>query len=382
MSIRPDYEKQSLVNLSSAIASYIGNQSSYPELVIGDQSITDTHSSLLLLVIDGLGYNCLRRQIHSGPLRDNLTARLTSVFPPSTGPVISSLFTATPPAQHGITGWYVYLKELGVVTQFLPFVTMANNHPMDIKISDFIGSSSILRAPRVKSVTVQPEDIVDSKYSSYMSGHSHREGYEGLGDLIDSLSFELSRKGKKFVYAYYGELDHLSHKFGCEHEKTLNHLELIDEKIGNFLEHNLPRDVRVIITADHGMVDATRDTLILGEDHPALTDTLTMPVCGDTRTGYCYVRPSRVDNFLNYIDDNLSHACYVRESSELVDEGWFGYKTPSPTFEGRIGDYVLMMKENYAYLNHFPGRNRKIILGHHGGVSEEEMYVPLIVFER
>ena len=65
----------------------------------------------------------------------------------------------------------------------------------------------------------------------------------------------------------------------------------------------------------------------------------------------------------------------------MVDEGWFGLFDPGAGFESRVGDYVLLMKDNYALLNTLPGRRRVEIVGHHGGTSEDEMKVPLIVFE-
>ncbi|MBD3407728.1 MAG: hypothetical protein GF411_16540 [Candidatus Lokiarchaeota archaeon] len=382
MSVRPDYQNESLVNLSCAVSRYLGNATQYTPMDIDGVSLELCDKSVLLLVLDGMGYNYFLHHIHSGPLRENLRVKLTSVFPASTGSAITSLFTATAPLQHGITGWYVYLKQLGVMTQFLPFITLANDHPMDLEVAPFIGSPSIVRNPQIRSITIQPKDIVHSKYSTFLSGDSYRVGCKGLGNLVDTLSYHLSRSGKKFIYAYHGNLDHLAHEYGCQHEKTIQHLHQMDEKISTFLEHNLPDDTIVLITADHGLIDTTPETRVYGADHPELMDSLIMPVCGDTRSGYCYVRPSKVDRFLNYIDDNLSYACDVKKSTDLVTEGWFGLDEPSSVFDGRIGDYVLMMKDNHAFLNSFPGHEREIVVGHHGGTTEDEMYVPLILFER
>ena len=45
----------------------------------------------------------------------------------------------------------------------------------------------------------------------------------------------------------------------------------------------------------------------------------------------------------------------------------------------RVGDYVLVMKDNYVVEDSILGEKRPPHIGHHGGVSSGEMFVPLIV---
>jgi hypothetical protein len=380
MSTKPDYAERSIVNLSSGIAEYLGHEPLYTPLQIQGKSLLDYGKSVLLLVLDGLGYNYLQRHVSEGSLDTHLSDCLTSVFPASTGSAITSIFTATAPLQHGITGWFVYLKELGMVSRFLPFTPLTDYRPLNVEISRFVGAPPILDNPGVSSVVLQSDHIIDSKFSVHMCGDAQRIGFQSLGALFDSLAFHLAKFEKRFVYAYWDGLDSRAHEYGCEHSRTLKHLELIDEKFTNFI-NNIPKNVLVLVTADHGFVDATPETLIHTSDHPELMETLIMPVCGDTRVGYCYVRPSRTEEFEEYVHTNLSHACTLLRSCDMVDEGWLGLFDPGAGFESRVGDYVLLMKDNYALLNTLPGRRRVEIVGHHGGTSEDEMKVPLIVFE-
>ena len=41
------------------------------------------------------------------------------MFPPTTAAAVTTLLTATAPQQHAVTGWFLYLRELGTVTAFL-----------------------------------------------------------------------------------------------------------------------------------------------------------------------------------------------------------------------------------------------------------------------
>ena len=52
---------------------------------------------------------------------------------------------------------------------------------------------------------------------------------------------------------------------------------------------------------------------------------------------------------------------------------------PNPKLKDRIGDYVLIMKEGHIIKDSLMGRKESYHIGNHGGVSKEEMFVPLIV---
>ena len=48
------------------------------------------------------------------------------------------------------------------------------------------------------------------------------------------------------------------------------------------------------------------------------------------------------------------------------------------TVEVRVGDYTLVMKDNHALKDWLPNEKRHVHIGLHGGISDDEMYVPLI----
>ena len=53
---------------------------------------------------------------------------------------------------------------------------------------------------------------------------------------------------------------------------------------------------------------------------------------------------------------------------------------PNPKLADRIGDYVLICKENYLIKDTLKNEEEKIPHpGHHGGVSKEEMLVSMVV---
>lgn len=47
----------------------------------------------------------------------------------------------------------------------------------------------------------------------------------------------------------------------------------------------------------------------------------------------------------------------------------------------RVGDYTLIMKENYVFHDTLPNKEDHFEIGNHGGTSEKEMYVTLSMIE-
>ena len=69
-------------------------------------------------------------------------------------------------------------------------------------------------------------------------------------------------------------------------------------------------------------------------------------------------------------------SCY--RSDQLIAAGWFGPAPYHPRLSTRVGDYTLLMKDNWTIKDWLPEEKRYTMLGVHGGISSNEMRVPLI----
>jgi hypothetical protein len=65
----------------------------------------------------------------------------------------------------------------------------------------------------------------------------------------------------------------------------------------------------------------------------------------------------------------------------LITKGVFGLYEPVKTLWQRTGDYVLIMKENYVIKDKLLNEKTFNFIGNHGGTSEEEMFIPLIIIK-
>ena len=89
--------------------------------------------------------------------------------------------------------------------------------------------------------------------------------------------------------------------------------------------------------------------------------------------------PHRVGEFAARARDWLGERARVCPSESLVAEGWFGPGDAHPRLAERVGDVALLMHGRTTVKDWTPGETRHRLIGHHGGVSEDEMIIPLIV---
>src|SRR5438045_3802303 len=77
--------------------------------------------NIVLLIIDGLGDNFLRKRAKGGELERRRRGALTSVFPSTTASAITTSYTGRTPLEHGVTGWFTFFSRAGCVAAALPF---------------------------------------------------------------------------------------------------------------------------------------------------------------------------------------------------------------------------------------------------------------------
>lgn len=379
----PDYHSGSIVNLMSSIRLALGGADyGYPPLAQLSTKDLGTRR-IVLMVIDGLGYNYLSSRRDS-TFNRHLQGPLTSVFPTTTASAITSFYTGVAPQQHGITGWFMWLRELGSVATVLPFMPRHGGisyTQLGVEPRQLFNRPSMFADLEARCHVVNPAHITDSAYSRAGTGPAQRHPCTGIASFFKQLRTILSTKGfdRTFAFAYWAQLDTLAHQYGAASRQVAAHFEELDGAFAAFLEEIAGTDTTVLVTADHGHIDTRPDRVLHLEDHPALREDLTLPLCGEPRVAYCYVRAHRREHFEAYIGEHLSHCCELQPSYRLLEQGYFGLGEPHPRLHERIGDYVLLMKDNYVISERLLGEGPFNQTGVHGGLSADELYVPLVL---
>ena len=382
----PDYRGGGIVNLMASLQTGLGGAPHpYPPADLLSPEIVNAHRQVVLWVIDGLGFNYLRAHPQAACLNAHLAGGMTSVYPPTTASAITTFLTGDAPQQHGLTGWHMYFRELGSVLSVLPGnprfggVGLAD---AGIDVAALLGHEPFANRIGVDAWTVSPVFIARSDFNVAHLGRSRLVSYRDLPDMMAQTARIVREGSRKFVYAYWPELDSIGHREGIGSERAASHLMELDRAFERFLEKVRGTDTLVIVCADHGQIDTTAADRINLDDLPELADMLVLPLCGELRSAYCYLRTGYEDRFDAYINTELAGIARSLRATGLIDAGWFGLGEAHPRLAQRIGDRVLLMEKNYVIKDWLAQEKRYDLVGVHGGLSEDELRVPLIVATR
>jgi predicted AlkP superfamily pyrophosphatase or phosphodiesterase len=234
-----------------------------------------------------------------------------------------------------------------------------------------------------KCFSFAPKKIANTNFTNFISSYTKiipSTSYTNTFTKLKSVLLSPSRK-RRFLHAYIPDFDSLSHLYGTHSEPTLNCFRLLDKKIKNFLNSIKSTNTKVIITADHGFLDIKPKNNIWVDDIAGLDDCLSLPLTGEPRVRYCYLKLSKIKDFKRIISSKLSKYCWCFNSEQLITDNFYGLGKPNKKLFDRVGDFVLIMKDGYILKQNLANeKNRHLTIGNHGGVTDDEMLVPLITF--
>ncbi len=379
----PDYAGGSILNLVQSIATACGHTGArYPQLSALPAATLAEARHVVLLVIDGLGQSTLSKHAASPNLQRHARGTMTSVFPPTTASAITTFMTGLAPAQHGLTGWHMHLDEVDQTLAILPLTPRcepAKALPEELPPRLF-GYRSLYQQLDCQCWVLAPQSIAGSPFNAWHARGAQSLAYDSLPEMFSLLAGLLqAAQTPRFIYAYYPDLDTHSHRYGTDSTQAHQTLAALDSAFGEFLRAIQGSDSWLIATADHGFIDSPPGRVVSLDEHPQLAALLARPLCGERRAAYCYVAAEQRPAFETYVRNVLGHCVYLWRSSALIEAGWFGPPPAHPRLASRTGDYTLVMKDNWTIKDWLPGEKHYRMLGVHGGVSRDEMLVPLIV---
>ena len=386
----PSYSGQSIVNLVQSISRACGARAlpdpdypAYPELDVLPAATLAQARHIVLLVIDGLGQSSLARFPACPNLRRHLLATMTSVFPSTTASAITTFMSGLAPAQHALTGWHMHLEEVGQTLAILPLRARANAassaQGLSALAARLFAYPSLFSRLERESWVLTPRSIADSTFNAWHARGARCLAYDTPRELFARLVALLNEPGRpRYIYAYVADLDSRTHRFGCASEQVERTLAELDALFGACVDAVQGSDSWLLVTADHGFIDSPPARVLCLDDHPRLAALLARPLCGERRAAYCYVAADKRADFEAYVREHLAHCAELRESAELIDAGCFGPPPYHAQLAARVGDYTLLMKDDWTITDWLPGEKRYSLVGVHGGASRDEMSVPLI----
>jgi len=378
------YQGRNSLNLMASIERRLQGSSPLPACELLPEGSCEEPEHLIFLLLDGLGDSLLAQYGNAnGPLRSNRVGKLMSVFPSTTSAAISTVLTARAPAEHGILAWHMHLNgNQDIYTTLLGrYRNQRRNHTPSTR--DLYHGKPMLERVRQRCQIVQPDCLVDSPFTTRHLGNAKITGVSNLKQLFGHLRHTVQQRGPSYTYAYWPNLDSIGHKTGAGSSQWRECLREIEVNIDQFVSQMDGKRFKLVITADHGMINAENNTVEPFDSIKDLASYLETPLAGEPRTLFCNVSPKRLEDFDAICAERYQKQLMNVPTDTLLNSGLFGPRTDQkdvPTsISARAGNRILLLKDKRAWTDTLPHESLHKMIGVHGGLHREELEVPLIV---
>lgn len=374
--VAPAYSSRSLADVLPAVARALGVGPA-----LGVDGADGPASGLVLpearkyvvFLVDGLGFELLRDHPDEAPFLHSLLAGTTPAtvgVPSTTATSLTSLGTALAPGLHGVVGYTSRIPGTDELLNALMWSKDVDPHQWQPHPTAF----ARLAAAGVQTTTVNKREFAGSGLTEASTRGAEFVGADRLGERLVAVH-AASAAAPSLTYMYDGDLDWTGHRYGVASAQWDAQLSMID-LAAERLRETLPQDVRIVVVADHGMVDAAPESRIDVDDHHQLRDGVVL-IGGEARFRHVYCRAGAVQDVLGTWREVLGDRAEVLTRDEAFARGWFGEARNE--VRPRIGDVVAACRGDHALLSSvdFPYEAR--LVGMHGSLTSAEMLVPVLV---
>lgn len=384
--LHPVSDALSIVDFANALHSAMG----IPHVLLNKnastiKSLIGEPKHLVLVIADGFGMNFVEALDADAFIPNHLAAEMRTVFPSTTPIALTTLATGLWPAKHAVIGWFLRLREINAVSTIISYSRTADKKPLSelgVSARGAYPVPSRIGGASKEALHVMPEQIVGSVYSNYWTGGIAQAGYEAHSpQQAVQLAVDRIRTARAptFVYLYMPQVDSAAHARGASHANTLNAVRQMDALLET-LNAALPENARLIMTADHGHLDAPNGKSYTLDASDEIMSLCNAAPTGDFRAVYVDVTDERMDAFRRLIHRRFGDDFLVLTASEIERVGLFGQGALSEDTRARMGS-ALALSTNGAVFDYRTalGEDTHPIVSHHGGLTPAEMRIPLVV---
>jgi len=320
---------------------------------------------VVLLVLDGLGWNQLCDRTVLAPTLAAMTGGpITTVAPSTTATALTSIATGTAPGVHGVVGYRIAMDRS--VLNVLRWSVEGRDARRTI-LPDTVQSIEPFLGQRPPVIT--RAEFAESGFTRAHLDGTRLRGWRVVSSVVVEIADAL-RRGESFVYAYYDGIDKVAHEYGLGAHYDAE-VAAADALVAD-VRAVLPPGATLLVTSDHGQVDVGDD---LVTPDPAVLSHVDLQ-SGEGRFRWLHARPGRARGLFEEASERHSDRAWVVSREQVVDEGWLG---PQVTDEARrrLGDVALVARDTAAFVDPADGGHIRLV-GRHGALTADEMYVPLL----
>ncbi len=400
----PSYDGDGLANVPGTVLAALGAREDrdIPPLRDLDPWLADGVRQVVVILLDGLGWGQLHWLITRGdmPFVASLVERArtrdgvqlleaTSIFPSTTAAALATLHTGRTPQEHGNLAYFCWLEEFGRLTQMLRWGPVEEAHasyfsdpavdPVRYRLVPSIHAR--LREHGALSYVIEPEIFRNGAMTRMHAAEAEYLGYAVPSTLGVRLRQLLDQRpwGSRpaYIYAYASGIDRTGHLYGPRSPEHAMEAAVADHVLGRALADRIAADTLVILTADHGHAGVDPSVQVDLDRDAELRSLLRHPVSGEPRLAFFHT--DRPDDVRAYVERRWPGVFAFFDREEALAAGLFGRGDPS-VVRRRVGDLCAMLSGSHEATIAREGGHEPRYRGAHGGMTADEMLIPILAW--
>ena len=361
------------------------------------------YDAVVLFLVDGFGWRFFEK-FRDIPFLKRMSKgkveKLTAQFPSTTAAHITTIHTGLPVGQSGVYEWFYYEPQMDRIIAPLLF-SFAGDEERDtlkgiIKGNKLYPKQTLyqeLGALGVESHVFGVRDYTPSTYSNVVMKGAELHSFKTFPEALINLGVLLeSSQASLYINFYFDNIDSTCHKYGptaLQTEAEIEAFSLIMEYFYSRIFRG-KKKVLFLMTADHGASEVDpQTTVFLNKDKRFKgierflkrnrAGDLLVPA-GSARDMFLYIKDEMLDEAQEFLSKRLESKAEVVTSKWLIENGYFGPKI-SPYFRGRAGNLVILPHRYESVWWYEKDKFEQRFYGHHGGLTPQEMEIPLVTLE-
>ncbi len=408
--MRPLCSSYCFANLPATIEFLLtGNgQSFLPQDVFGN--LPTHYDKVVFFFVDAFGWRFFERYAEKYDflktiLNEGVVSKITSQFPSTTAAHVTSIHTGLPVGQSGVYEWNYYepLVDALISPLLFSYVDYAESEKLkrdtlkkaNVPAEAFFPHQTLydtLKAQGISSHILQFQNYTPSTYSDIVFRGAKTHPYASIQQALFYLSelVTVENAPPSYYFVYFDRIDAMCHHYGPFSKEFEREVDDFFKAMHELFYRNIQGKARrtlLIVTADHGQIEVNpKTTYYLDKELPDMQRYLKtnrqgriLAPAGSARDMFLYVHDEYVNEVVALLRQKLEGRAEVYPTQELLAQHFFGVGESSPTFLARLGNVVILPYKSETVWWSQQGKYGMSFLGHHGGLTREEMEIPLLL---
>jgi hypothetical protein len=404
--VKPCYDSYCFSNLPSTIEFLLTGQEGHmlPRDVFGD--LPTRYDKVIFFFVDAFGWRFFERYAERCSFlkaisTQGMVSKLTSQFPSTTAAHVTCMHTGLNVGQSGVYEWNYYEPLVDEIISPLLFSYTGDKFTRDtikrssIEPAQFFPSQTLyqaLQAQGVSSHILQSNAYTPSTYSDIVFRGASVHPYNTLLDALSQLTELVTTRTKSptYYYLYFDRFDTACHNHGPSSRQSQDAIEtffaLVDQVFYKNVRGKTAKTL-LMITADHGQIEVDpRNTYYINKKMPRIVQYLKtnkrgcpLVPAGSARDMFLHIAEEYTDMLVANLRERLVGKAEVYLTRDLLEQHFFGLQEPSSIFLQRVGNVVILPYKHETVWWYEEGKFAMHFLGHHGGLTPQEMEIPLLL---